>query len=382
VAVRPRAAVVDPEAWATARSVLCVRTDGIGDVVMTAPAIRAIKAGGPPDRVVTVLSSPQGAEAAALLPDVDDVIVCHAPWAGVAEATDPERDDATIAALRARGFDAAVVFTVHTQSALPAATWCRLARIPRRLAYARENPYALLTDWVPEPETHEPTRHEVVRQLELVAHVGASPAGQVRVTPRVDDLERAVGALRDAGVDPSSRWLVLHPGASAPSRRYPPVLFARAADLLVDAGWQVVVSCGPSDAEVVGELLAAMRRSPAVLPRWPTLRDLVAVLWLADVLVSNNTGPAHLATLVGTPVVDLYALTNLQHAPWGVPHRVLFHDVPCRGCLRSVCPEGHHLCLRGVEPEAVVRAVHELAGAPVDPTLAVPAPPAPALATT
>ena len=108
------------------------------------------------------------------------------------------------------------------------------------------------------------------------------------------------------------------------------------------------------------------------------MRDLVAVLSLADVLVSNNTGPAHLAALVGTPVVDLYALTNLQHAPWGVPHRVLFQDVPCRGCLRSVCPEGHHLCLRGVAPEAVVRAVHDLAGASEIPT----ASPEPALATT
>jgi lipopolysaccharide heptosyltransferase II len=369
---------VDPVPWASARRILCVRTDGIGDVAMTAPAIRALAAAGPPDRSINVLASPSGAEAARLLPDVDDVLTCLPPWAGVSDAGDPADDDASIAELRAGAFDAAVIFTVHTQSALPAATWCRIAGIPLRLAHSRENPYALLTDWVPEPEVHGPTRHEVVRQLELVGHVGAPPAGQVRLTADVVELERAVTALRAAGVDPSARWLVLHPGASAPSRRYPAERFARAADLLIDEGWQVVVTRGPSDARVVDEVTHAMRRTPSILADELALRDLVAVLALADVLVSNNTGPAHLAALVGTPVVDLYALTNLQHAPWGVPHRLLFHDVPCRGCLRSVCPEGHHLCLRGVEPDAVVRAVRELAGASEIPTVT----PEPALATT
>jgi ADP-heptose:LPS heptosyltransferase len=355
-----------------------VRTDGIGDVAMTAPAIRALAAAGPRGRTITVLASPSGAEAARLLPDVDDVLTCRAPWAGVTDGGGPSDDEAAIAELRAGAFDAAVIFTVHTQSALPAATWCRLAGIPRRLAHSRENPYALLTDWVPEPEVHAPSRHEVVRQLELVAHIGAPPAGQVRLAPGVGDLERAVTALRACGVDPSARWVALHPGASAPSRRYPPERFARAAELLVDDGWQVVLTQGPSDAEATDAVTRAMRRTASVLAPDLSVRDLVAVLSLADVLVSNNTGPAHLAALVGTPVVDLYALTNLQHAPWGVPHRVLFHDVPCRGCLRSVCPEGHHLCLRGVEPDAVVRAVRDLAGASEIPTVT----PEPALATT
>lgn len=377
MAVRLRPPVVDPFPWADARRILCVRADGIGDVAMTAPAIHAL-ASARPDRSITVLASPHGAEIARLLPGVDDVIVCRAPWAGVTDGADPAHDSATIDAIRAGGFDAAVIFTVHTQSALPAATWCRLAGIPLRLAHSRENPYALLTDWVPEPEIDEPTRHETVRQLDLVAHVGAPPAGPVRLTPEAASLERAVAALHAAGVDPSRGWIAVHPGASAPSRRYPADAFATAADLLIDEGRQVVITCGPADAAVVDEMVASMRSTPAVLRDVRALGDLLAVLSLADVLVSNNTGPAHLAALVGTPVVDLYALTNLQHAPWGVPHRLLFHDVPCRGCLRSVCPEGHHLCLRGVPPEAVVRAVRELTGPSRIPTTA----PEPAFSTT
>jgi ADP-heptose:LPS heptosyltransferase len=67
----------------------------------------------------------------------------------------------------------------------------------------------------------------------------------------------------------------------------------------------------------------------------------------------------HVAAAVGTPVVDLYALTNPQHTPWLVPHRVLSKDVPCRNCYKSVCPQGHHACL-DVGVEEVVAAASEL----------------------
>jgi ADP-heptose:LPS heptosyltransferase len=88
--------------------------------------------------------------------------------------------------------------------------------------------------------------------------------------------------------------------------------------------------------------------------------ELAAVIDAATLLVSNNTGPVHIAAATGTPVVVLYALTNPQHTPWKVPSRVLFHDVPCRNCYRSVCPEGHHNCLRLVTPEEVVSAATDL----------------------
>src|SRR5687767_8133417 len=90
------------------------------------------------------------------------------------------------------------------------------------------------------------------------------------------------------------------------------------------------------------------------------LGHLAALLSHAPVLISNNTGPVHLAAAVGTPVVDLYALTNPQHTPWQVPHRVLNRDVPCRFCYRSVCPEGHQNCLALVPPGEVAQAAREL----------------------
>jgi ADP-heptose:LPS heptosyltransferase len=90
------------------------------------------------------------------------------------------------------------------------------------------------------------------------------------------------------------------------------------------------------------------------------LGELAAVIEGARLLLSNNTGPAHIAAATGTPVVVLYALTNPQHTPWRVSARVLNHDVPCRHCLKSVCPQGHHDCLQKVGPEQVVDAAMSL----------------------
>jgi ADP-heptose:LPS heptosyltransferase len=86
------------------------------------------------------------------------------------------------------------------------------------------------------------------------------------------------------------------------------------------------------------------------------LEQLAALIERADALLVNNTGPAHIAAAVGTPVIVLYALTNPQHTPWEVPARILSYDVPCKYCYKSVCPEGHHRCLRMISPEQVADA--------------------------
>ncbi|MCA1684637.1 MAG: glycosyltransferase family 9 protein [Planctomycetia bacterium] len=341
--------------------VLAVRLDALGDVLMTTPALRALKGSG---RHLTLLTSPSGSAAAALVPEVDEVIVYEAPWL---KATPPRPDSrpeyAMAERLRAGRFDAAVVFTVYTQNPLPSALLCWLAGVPLRLAHCRENPYQLLTDWVPEPEPDRLQRHEVRRQLDLVAAVGAR-AGDERLSLRVPEASRRAVArhLRSAGVDPDRPWLLIHPGATAPSRRYPPGGFAEAARLLtVELGYQVVFTGSDSEHDLIEGIRGASDVATATLAGRLDLGGLAALIERAPVLVSNNTGPVHVAAAVGTPVAVLYALTNLQHTPWAVPSRVLNHDVPCKLCYKSVCPEVHHDCLRKVPPGAIVRAVRELA---------------------
>jgi lipopolysaccharide heptosyltransferase II len=348
--------------WERAGNVLAVRLDALGDVLMTTPALRALKEPRPWRRV-TLLTSPAGAAAARFVPEVDDVIVYDAPWM---KATPPRRDGAPDRAaadrLRERGFDAAVIFTVYSQNPLPSAFLCYLADIPLRLAHCRENPYQLLTDWVKDPEPERAARHEVRRQLDLVAAVGCATADE-RLSFQVPAAarERVARLLGEIGLDRSSPWVVVHPGASAPSRRYPPESFAAAADVLArEDGWQVLFTGSEAERELVEQVRGAMGASSLSVAGRLDLAGLGALLDLAPLLIANNTGPVHIAAAVGTPVVDLYALTNPQHTPWGVTHRVLSHDVPCRYCYKSVCPEGHHDCLRRVEPGEVVTAAREL----------------------
>nr|MBO2513344.1 glycosyl transferase [Gammaproteobacteria bacterium] len=159
-------------AWRAVRHVLAVRLDALGDVLMTTPALRAARCSHP-ERRLTLLTSPAGAEAARLVPDVDDVIVYDAPWVkATGRRTSAQPDRHMIRRLAARRFDAAVIFTVHSQNPLPAALMCYLADIPLRLAHCRENPYQLLTDWVRDPEPNERRRHEAERRLDSVARAG------------------------------------------------------------------------------------------------------------------------------------------------------------------------------------------------------------------
>jgi ADP-heptose:LPS heptosyltransferase len=358
--VPPRPARVAP--WSGLQRILAVRLDAGGDVVMTTPALRALRSMRP--ERLTLLTSTSGAGVAELLPEIDDVIVYDAPWIKATPGdVDPARDAAFIERLRAERFDAAAIFTVHSQSPLPAATMAYLAGIPRRLAHCHENPYELLTDWVPDPETDQPLRHEVRRQLDLLAHVGIQTSDEHLSVHVPDVASRAIRSRLDSlGIGPRAPWLLVHPGATAPSRRYPPDRLGEALRRLhVRTGWPILLSGGRSERELVGDVRTAAGGLGTSLAGELTTAELAALVAVAPMLLTNNSLPAHLAAAVGTPVVDLYALTNIQHTPWAVPNRVLSVDVPCKGCRRSICPLGHNRCLRGVEPRDIVDAVLELA---------------------
>ncbi|MCO8449653.1 glycosyltransferase family 9 protein, partial [Burkholderia cenocepacia] len=155
-------------------------------------------------------------------------------------------------------------------------------------------------------------------------------------------------------------WLVVHPGASAASRRWPAERFGEAAAAVAPLFDGIAVT-GSADERALVDAVCE-RAGPRAVPLAGVLPlgELGALIETADLLLSNNSGPVHLAAALGTPVVDLYALTNPQHTPWRVPHRVLNVDVPCRNCYRSVCNQPGHPCLRGVSVDDVVAAVHAL----------------------
>jgi lipopolysaccharide heptosyltransferase II len=348
-------------AWNPVRRILCVRLDSLGDVLMCTPAMRALRQS-PPARVLTLLTSPGAAAALPFIPELDTAIAWQAPWMKSSSPGDPGADSALVARLAAQRFDAAVIFTTYSQSALPAAMLCYLAGIPLRLAHCRENPYQMLSDWIAEPEPQQLERHEVQRQLDLVAAVGCH-TGNVALSfaLREHDLDHVRQRLYSAGINPYGRWILLHPGASAASRRYPARHWPEVMrQLAARTSCPLVLTGGPDEIALVDTIRAACPVPALSLAGQLSLGQLGAALRLASVVVTNNTGPAHIAAAVGTPLVDLYALTNPQHTPWQVSNRLLYHDVPCRFCQKSECPEGHHACLEQVAPTRVADAVCSL----------------------
>lgn len=344
------------------KNILAVRLDALGDVLMTTPALRALKESAP-DRHLTLLTSPSGAVIAPFLPEVDDLIIYDAPWMkATAPRPSSQPEYEIIELLRQRNFEAAVIFTVYSQNPLPTAFLCYMAGIPVRLAYCHENPYQLLSHWQPDPEPAQLVRHEARRQLDLVAALGCTLADErmrVQVPPAA--LQSVQAKLQTFGLGASAKWAIIHAGATAPSRRYPPESFAAVARQLVENyGWQIIFTGTPDEQPLIENIRAAAGVPTLSLVGQLNLAEMLALVSSAPLLISNNTGPVHMASALGTPVVDLYALTNPQHTPWLVPHRTLSYDVPCKFCYKSVCPAGHHNCLRLISPETVVQAACEL----------------------
>ncbi|WP_151636669.1 lipopolysaccharide heptosyltransferase II [Noviherbaspirillum aerium] len=350
--------------WNDVRRILCIRLDYMGDVLMSTPAIRALKQSHPGSSI-TLLTSASGAAAARHVPEIDAVIEYAAPWMKSSSVHSAADDMEMIARLAGDAYDAAVIFTVYSQNPLPAAMMCYLAGIPLRLAHCRENPYQMLSHWVRDPEPEETVRHEVRRQLDLVASIGATTADErmsFAIPPQ--DMEAARNLLGAIGAGQASGegrpWIVMHPGATAQSRRYPASHWRAAARALAERlDCPLIFTGSREEAALIDSIREGLPQTFSLAGKL-SLGELGGVISLAPLLISNNTGPAHLAAALGTPVVDLYALTNPQHTPWQVASRVLYHDVPCRNCYKSICPQGHHHCLTKVEPQQVVAAALEL----------------------
>ena len=137
------------------------------------------------------------------------------------------------------------------------------------------------------------------------------------------------------------------------------------------SGCAIVFIGDAGEAALVAQARAAMGGAASInLAGRLSLGELGAVIGGAALLVGNNSGPMHLAAAMGTPVVALYALTNPQHTPWQVPARVLNHMVPCRHCLKSMCPQGTQDCLLQVAVPTVVEAALELLHEPQDAVMA------------
>jgi ADP-heptose:LPS heptosyltransferase len=302
-----------------------------------------------------------GAQISGLNPDLDGVLTYSSPltdpWLEVPH--DPGRELRLVDTLRQGEFDGAIIFTSYHQSPLPTALLCYLAGIPLRLGATDDGAGSLLTTRHHWPEG---LYHEVERALSLVGAVGfrnADPDLVLRVP--AEARRRVRERLAAAGIQLARPLIVVHPGCSMPARTYSWERFAAAADLLVERlGAQVVLTGTAAEAPLVRRIQAHTKHQAWDWTGDGNLGELAGLVEVADLVITNNTGPAHIAAAVKTPVVVLFAWTNPpeQWRPWRVEHRLLNRPVACRLCYQRICPHDHE-CL-DVAPTQVVEAASGL----------------------
>ncbi|MFI2611065.1 glycosyltransferase family 9 protein [Kitasatospora sp. NPDC018619] len=345
---------------------LVVRLDSAGDVLLAGPAVRAVAHG---SREVVLLCGPQGAPAGRLLPGVDHVLVWAAPWSGFdPPPVRPAEIRALAADLAGAGFDRALVLTSFHQSPLPTALLLRLAGVPWIAADCEDHPGSLLDL----RHRRADGRHEAQAALDLATASGyALPAGddgRLGVLPPPDQT-----ALTGPGP-----YVVVHPGAAVPARAVGAGLAAEIVTALTAAGHRVVVTGGPDEKSLTAAVAGPYGLD---LGGRTDLPALAGVLAGARAVVVGNTGPAHLAAAVGTPVASLFApvVPAGRWRPFGVPHVLLGRqDAACAGTRARVCPVPGHPCLDTLTGREVAAAVDALldrrpgttapARAPAEPT--------------
>ena len=330
---------------------MVVRLDADGDVLLAGPAVRAVAAGA--DRVV-LLCGPRGQQAAHLLPGVDEVLVWAAPWIEPRPGQVSRAEiDRLVEMVAAASVDEAVVLTSYHQSALPIALLLRLAGVARLTATSDDYPGSLLDvrcsdpGDVPEPE----------RALSVAEAAGftlpVSDTGRLAVRRPLPCTTALTGA---------SHYVVAHPGTSVPARSWPVARWSETVKALTARGHRVVVTGSPSER---GLTAAVAGDHPMVtdLGGITTLAELAGVLDRADAVVVANTGPAHLAAAVGSPVVSLFAPTvpARRWLPYGVAVEMLGDQTaPCAGSRATTCPVPGHPCLSVVTPDDVCQSVRRL----------------------
>ncbi len=317
------------KSWEGCKNLLVIRADNMGDLLLSSPAIRALKQHF--SCKITVLTSSKAQSVVPLLPFIDEVMVADLPWVKLDEQ-DVGVDFLTLVNnLKARAFDGCVLFTVYSQNPMPAILLSYLAAIPRRLAYCRENPYHLLTNWVPDLEPYQLIKHQVRRDLDLVATLGVNTADQdLSVEIPVSAFNRADAQLEKFGPELiQDGYIILHPGVSELKRRFPKERWINLAKKLLQMEEvPLLITGSAAEIEIAQEIATAAGKGCFSGAGYFSLPEFAVVIKKAKAVISVNTGTVHLAAAVNTPIVVLYAQTNPQHHPWSVSNVVLPFSIP------------------------------------------------------
>ena len=331
-------------------------TNWIGDGVMSLPALEALRARFPTSEIVLV-TKPWVNELYWRLPAVNRQIV----YKPASEHKGPRGFWKFAQEIRDERFDAAFLL----QNAFHAAwlAWC--ARVPVRVGYARDGRSALLTDAieVPSPAAYG---HQAYYYLQLLFRAGLidkpEPVREIRLV--LDNTELAWGAkhLQKLGLG-GPRFLVgLNPGAFyGPAKRWLLSHYAQLADRLIGAFHADVLIFGSAAERPLAEEIArAMTHTPLILAGETSLRQLMALLAQCRLVVSNDSGPMHLAAALGLPLVAIFGSTNERATgPISLRARIVKRPVACSPCGLRECSIDLR-CMSNVTVDDVYMAALEL----------------------
>jgi heptosyltransferase-2 len=348
--------------WEQIERIVVRGTNWVGDAVMTVPALRQLRRLFPKAHITLATRS----WAEGLFADVEflDALQVH-DGSGLRSVVQQVRQ------WRKSGFDLAVLFPNSLETALVAS----LARVPLRIGYATEGRQALLTHPLALPEWRS-SKHEVFYYLKIVAELewltkheqtflNTQPDGSLRVSAARKSAARAFLHTRGVEDNGRHRLVALCPGSiNSRAKRWPAERYAALADRLIEeAGSRILLVGSAAEGEVSVEVAGHMRNEPILLTGQTDLAQLVAVLSLVDLLITNDTGPAHIASALGRPTLVIFGPTNpLTTRPFSPYGEIVREPPDCAPCMLRDCPIDHR-CMTAITPDHVFeRALTLLAG--------------------
>ncbi len=329
------------------RRIMIRSTNWIGDAVMTTPAMQAVKASFPNAETVLV-ANPVVAELFLFHPCCDGVIVYDKKGAhrGLTGLYRFSRE------LRKERFDLALLF----QNAMEAAVLAFLARIPVRAGYRSDGRGPLLTHGVP-LDPYLLRLHHTRYYLEMLSRLGIRGGdGRLVLACSDEELARADALLGQA------KWAAVCPGAAYGSaKRWLPERFAAVADDIArEFSLKILLLGGPAEKPLGHDIARAMKEPVLNLIGETTVRRMTALLAGCSLVVTNDSGPMHVAAAFNIPTAALFGPTDPNiTSPWSSRHRIVRHPVDCAPCRKRTCHSGN-ACMDAIGVEDVMNAVREL----------------------
>jgi heptosyltransferase II len=322
-------------------------TNWIGDAVMTTPAMGAVRAAFPQAEIV-VAANPTVAELLRHHPDCDRLLVYdkegpHHGFTGLLRFA---------AEIRRERFDLAILF----QNAVRAAIMTSLAGVPRRAGYTTDGRAFLLTHRV-RGWRRARRLHHTDYYCRMLAGLGIEGGhGQLKLHCTEEEQSWAREQLG------AGWWVAINPGATYGSaKRWFPDRFAEVADCLAeDFSARILLVGGPNERGIGEEVVSKMRATPLNLAGRTSVRQLMALLSQCRLLVTNDSGPMHVAAAFGVPIVAIFGSTDhTTTSPLSASCRIVRKPTACAPCLKTECPTDHR-CMTAITVADVVGAVRSV----------------------